>query len=168
MPYDCGQIQSAREAELKGILKWPLIIAAVVVILRVANERAGGSPILSSALSVVALHTLLAPVYFAIRIAGSGAERPYATLLKLILSYAVWTRAMLLPVYWLARVYQWPEPRFDGLWGPRSNAFVGFIAVPFLTAFFWIVASVVVGGAIGAGVLAVMNSRSKPGDVTSR
>jgi hypothetical protein len=152
---------------LKGILKWPLIVAAVVVVLRVLNERAGGPPALSSALSVVALHTLLAPVYFAIRIAGSGAERPYAALLKLILVYALWTRAMLIPVYWLARIFQWPESRFEGLWGPRANAFVGFIAVPFLTALFWIVASVVVGGAIGAGLIAVMRSRSKAGDIAS-
>jgi hypothetical protein len=146
---------------LKGILKWPLIIAAVVVVLRVVNERAGGPPVLSSALSVVALHTLLAPIYFAIRLAGSGAKRPFAALLKLILVYVLWTRAMLIPVYWLARIFQWPEPRFEGLWGPRSNAFIGFIAVPFLTALFWIVTSVVVGGAIGAGLLAVLRSRSK-------
>lgn len=153
---------------MKGILKWPLIIAALVVVLRVINERSGGSTVLSSALSVAALHTVLAPIYFAIRLAGSNVERPFATLLKLILAYAVWTRAMVIPVYWLARVYEWPERRFDGLWGPNVGAFEGFVGVPFVTALIWIVASVVVGGAIGAGVLAVMNSRSKPGDVTSR
>lgn len=146
---------------MKGILKWPLIIAAVVMVLRVVNERAGGPPLLSSALSVVALHTLLAPVYFAIRLAGSGVERPVAALLKLILVYAVITRAMLIPVYWLARIFEWPEPRFYGLFGPDVNAFVGFIGVPFVTALFWIVTSVVFGGAIGAGLLAMMRSRAK-------
>jgi len=160
VPYDCVQIQAAQEAFLKGILKWPLVIAAVVLVLRVINERAGGPPLLSSALSVVVLHTLLAPIYFAIRIAGSSAERPYKALLKLILTYVVWTRAMLIPVYWLARIFEWPEPRFYGLWGADVNAFVGFIGVPFVTALFWIVISVVVGGAIGAGVLAMM----RPGD----
>jgi hypothetical protein len=166
VPYDVVQICPAMGVVLKGILKWPLIIAAVVMVLRVVNERAGGSPILSSTLSVVALHTLLAPIYFAIRLAGSGSERPFAALLKLILIYVLWTRAMLIPVYWLARIFEWPEARFEGLWGPRSNALVGFIAVPFLTALFWIVASVVVGGAIAAGVLAIMRSRSKAGDVS--
>ena len=122
---------------MKGILKWPLIVAAVVVVLRVVNERAGGPPALSSALSVVALHTLLVPVYFAIRLARSGAERPYAALLKLILVYAIWTRAMLIPVYWLARVFEWPESRSDGLYGPDVNAIVGFIVIPFVTALFW-------------------------------
>ena len=152
---------------LKGILKWPLIVAAVVVVLRIVSERAGGPPALSSALSVVALHTLLAPIYFAIRLAGSGAERPYAALLKLILAYAIWTRAMLIPVYWLARIFEWPESRFYGLFGPDVNAFVGFIGVPFVTALFWIVMSVVVGGGIGAGLLAVLRSRSKAGDIAS-
>lgn len=146
---------------MKGILKWPLIIAAVVVVLRVVSERAGGPPVLSSALSVVALHTLLAPVYFAIRLAGSVVERPYAALLKLILVYAVLTRAMLIPVYWLACIFEWPEPRFDGLYGPDVNAFVGFFGVPFVTALFWIITSVVVGGAISAALFAIMRSRTK-------
>ena len=152
---------------MKGILKWPLIVAAVVVVLRIVSERAGGPPALSSALSVVALHTLLAPIYFAIRLAGSSAERPYSALLKLILAYAIWTRAMLIPVYWLARIFEWPESRFYGLFGPDVNAFVGFIGVPFVTALFWIVMSVVVGGGIGAGLLAVLRSRSKSGDIAS-
>ena len=146
---------------MKGILKWPLIVAAIVVVLRVIVERAGGPPFLASALSVVALHTLLVPIYLAIRLAGSGIERPYAALFKLILIYAVWTRAMLIPVYWLARIYEWPEPRFYGLFGPEVNAFVGFIGVPFVTAAFWIVTSVVVGGAIGSALLAFMRPKPK-------
>jgi hypothetical protein len=146
---------------LKGILKQPLILAAVVVVLRVVVERAGGPPLLASALSVVVLHTFLAPIYFAIRLAGSGVERPYKALLELILVYAVCTRAMLLPVYWLARIFEWPELRFYGLSGPAVNAFVGFIGVPIVTALIWITASVVVGGAIGAGVFAVMRGRAK-------
>jgi hypothetical protein len=34
------QIRTRAEDVLKGILKWPLIIAAAVVVLRIANERA--------------------------------------------------------------------------------------------------------------------------------
>ena len=146
---------------MKGILKWPLIIAAVVVVLRVVIERAGGSPVLANALSIAVMHTLLAPIYFAIRLAGSGVERPYRALLKLTLLFAVWTRAMVLPVYWLARIYEWPEPRFDGLWWPGVGAFEGFVGVPVVTALSWIVGSVLVGGAVGSAVLAVLRPRSK-------
>jgi hypothetical protein len=155
------QIRTRAEDVLKGILKWPLIIAAAVVVLRIANERAGGPPLLSSTLSVVALHTLLFPIYCAIRLAGIGMDRPYVALLKSIFVYAVLTRVMLLPVYWLARIFEWPEARFYALFGPGVNPFMGFIVVPFVTALFWIVTSVVVGGAIGAALLAIVRSRSK-------
>jgi hypothetical protein len=63
---------------------------------------------------------------------------------------------MLLPVYWLARIYEWPQPRFDGLYGPDVSPFVGFVVVPLLTAAFWIVASTVVGGGLGSLIIALM------------
>jgi hypothetical protein len=83
---------SMKEVFVKGILKWPLIVAAVVVVLRVVVERAGGPPVLASSLSIVALHTLLVPIYLAIRFSKSNVERPYASLFKLIFVYALWTR----------------------------------------------------------------------------
>ena len=45
---------------LKEILKWPLIVAAIVVILRVILERAGAPAAVSNMLSVAALTTVLA------------------------------------------------------------------------------------------------------------
>jgi hypothetical protein len=140
---------------MKGTLKWPLIIAAIVVVARVVTERTGMPPAVNGSLSAVALHTLIVPLYLAFQIARSGVERPYGTLFKLIGVYVVLTRAMLIPVYWLGRIYEWPEGRFDGLWGPDVSAFVGFIAVPFVTAAIWIVSSLIVGGAIGSLVIAI-------------
>ena len=147
---------SKEKTELKGILKWPLIVAAVVVVLRVISERAGAPAVFSSMLSVVALHTIIAPLYFAVQIGLSGAPHPYGMLMKLIGIYVVLTRAMILPIYWLARIFEWPESRFAGLAGPDVTPFVGFIAVPFLTAAFWIVASLIVGGLIGSITLGLM------------
>src|SRR2546425_9169160 len=98
------------------ILKWPLIVAAVVVVLRVATEQHGLPDSFNNLLSVVVLHTVLGPLYFAIQIARKGIPRPYVSLIKLIAIYAVLTRLMILPVYWLARVYEWPQSRFGGLW----------------------------------------------------
>ncbi len=66
---------------------------------------------------------------------------------------------MILPTYWLARILNWREPRFAGLDTP--NPFLGFIALPFVTAAFWIGASIVIGGAIGAITLASVRSRMK-------
>jgi hypothetical protein len=146
---------------LRGILKWPLIVAAVVVVLRVVVERAGAPGVVSNMLSVAALHTLLGPLYFAVRIGSTSQPRPYLMLIKLIAIYAILTRAMILPTYWLARIFEWPEPRFYGLFGPDVTPYAGFIELPFLTAGFWIVASVVIGGALGAITLAIVRSRMK-------
>ena len=144
---------------LKGILKWPLIVAAAVVVLRVVVERAGAPAVVSNMLSVAALHTLLGPLYFAVQTGLSSVQSPYRLLIKLTGIYAVLTRAMIIPTYWLARIFEWPESRFAGLAGPDVTPFVGFIALPFLTAAFWIVISLVVGGAIGTVVLAIVRRR---------
>jgi hypothetical protein len=145
------------EDELKGILKLPLIVAAVVIVLRIVVERAGAPAIVANLFSVVALHTVLVPIYFAIILGKSGTPRPYPALFKLILAYVIATRAMLLVVYWLARIFGWQEARFAGL--SDSTPFIGFVAIPFLTAAFWVVASLVVGGAIGSAILK-MNRRT--------
>jgi hypothetical protein len=143
------------EAALKGILKWPLIVAAVVVVLRVVVERAGWPDSIAYVLSVVVLHTLIAPLYFAIRIARDVVPRPYATLFKLIALYVLWTRAMILPIYWLARIFEWTQARFEGLSGPGISAFRGYVGVPLVTAAIWIVASLVIGGLLGSIVVAI-------------
>ena len=142
-----------------AILKWPLIIAAIVVVLRVVVEQAGAPNAVANLFSIVALHFLIGPVYFAIRIAKAGMPRPYAMLFKLIAIYVVLTRAMVLPTYWLARIYEWPQPRFAGLSGPDVPFFVGFIAIPFITAAFWIVASLVFGGIVGSIILQIYQRR---------
>jgi hypothetical protein len=146
---------------MKGLLKIPLLVAAIVVVARVITERLGASNLINSLLSGVALHFLIVPLYFAIRIAMSGEPRPYSTLFKLVALYVVIVRAMLIPVYWLARIFEWPELRFGGLWGPDSSPFIGFVAIPFGTAAFWILASIVFGGGVGSLVLVIMRSLSK-------
>jgi hypothetical protein len=140
---------------LKRILKWPLIIAVIVVVLRVVTERAGAPDSLNNVLSIVVLHTILGPLYFAVQIVRYKLPRPYAELFKLITVYVFLTRLLILPVYWLARIYEWTQSRFAGLWGPRVSPFAGYIGVPFLTAAFWVVASIVFGGMIGSAVIAV-------------
>jgi hypothetical protein len=139
----------------RELLKWPLIVAAIVVVLRVITERAGVPDSVNNLLSVVVLHTLLGPLYFAIRIARSSVQRPYITLFKLIATYVVLTRLMILPVYWLARIYEWPQSRFFGLWGPDVTPFVGYIGVPVVTALIWIVASCTLGYALASIVVAI-------------
>lgn len=140
---------------MKGILKWPCIVAAVVVVLRVIVERAGAPLRISNMLSGDVLITVLGPIYFGLQVGLAGKPRPYGMLLKLVIIYAIWTRAWILPTYWLARIFHWPEPRFAGLDGP--SALTGFITLPLLTAAMWIVASLVIGGTIGSVVLTLVS-----------
>jgi hypothetical protein len=144
---------------LKGILKWPLIVAAIVVLFRVIVERAGAPHAVSNLLSVAALTTVLGPLYFGLRIGLAGKPRPYLMLIQLVITYAVCARAMVLPTYWAARMLHWTEPRFAGV--DAANPLVGFIALPLITAAVWIVASMVTGSAIGFITLALMRSRIK-------
>lgn len=141
------------------MLKLPLIVALLVVVGRVLTERAGLPDSINNILSAVALHAVIVPVYFAIRIAVAGVPRPYLTQLTLTAIYVVLVRAMLLPTYWLARIYEWPQSRFGGLAG--SSPFIGYIGIPFGTAAFWIVTSLIFGGVLGCLVIVVM--RRLPG-----
>jgi hypothetical protein len=145
---------------LKEILKWPLIVAAIVVVLRVIVERAGAPAAVSNMLSVAALTTVLGPLYFALQIGLARKPRPYLMLIQLVFIYVVCARAMVLPTYWAARLFNWTESRFAGVDAP--NPLVGFIALPFITAAVWIAVSMVTGSAIGFITLAIVRSRMKP------
>lgn len=144
---------------MRGILKWPLVIAAIVVVVRVILERSGATPRVSGLFSVVALYLLICPLYFAFRIGGSDIPRPYRALLKTVALYAALARAMVIPTYWLAYIYQWPEPRFStsqgGVVGPNVTPFLGYIAIPFVAAIAWIIGSVIIGGGLGSIVVAI-------------
>ena len=139
---------------MKGILKWPLIVAAIVVVLRVLVEQYGAPDAVANYISVVALHLVIGPIYFAIRLATSGTPRPYGTLIKLVALYVVLTRVMVLPTYWLARIYNWPQQRFGGLAG--ASPLVGYVTIPFQTAAIWIVVSLAFGGIAGSIVIAII------------
>jgi hypothetical protein len=139
---------------VKGILKWPLLVAAIVVVLRVVVEQLGAPDSVANLFSVVALHFAVGPIYFAIMLAKSGVPRPYGELIKAIAMYVVLTRAMVLPTYWLARIYHWPQQRFGGL--ADATPFTGFITIPFQTAAIWIVVSLVFGGVCGSIIVAII------------
>ena len=143
----------------KEILKWPLIVAACVVVLRVVLERAGAPEFVNNVLGVAYLHTLLVPIYIAVRLSKSDRPRPYGTQVMLVALYAVLTRIMILPTYWAGRIYEWPQNRFNGTWGPGVGPFEGFVGVPLVTAGIWIVMSIVVGSILGSAIIAVIRRK---------
>src|SRR5436190_20232169 len=98
-----------------GILKWPLIIAAIIVVVRVIFERMGVPETVNNLLSIAAMHTVIVPVYIAIQLGRRNAERPFFSLFLQIAVYAVLTRLMILPTYWAGRIFHWTNNRFAGL-----------------------------------------------------
>ena len=145
---------------MKGILKGPLIVAAIVVVLRVIVERAGVSESVSNVFSVVALHLFIVPLYFSIRIGMSGIPRPYLTQVKLVLLFVLAARAMIIPTYWLAHVLGWQQNRFGGL-AADVPPLTAYFTIPFATAGLWIVVSVIFGSALGWIVIAAVSRTRK-------
>jgi hypothetical protein len=144
---------------MKGLLKGPLVIAAIVVIARILMERAGAPEALNNVLSVVVLYVLICPLYFAYCIAKSNVARPYSALLKTTALYTALARAMVIPTYWLAYIYQWPQGRFSvqqgGVVGPGVTPLRGFLLIPLLAAAAWIIVSLIVGGGFGSILIAI-------------
>jgi hypothetical protein len=149
---------------LKGMLKWPLIIAGVAVVLRVVLEQMQAPAPLTNAISVVMMYLLIFPIYFAIRIARSGVDHPYRQLLKSITLYAALARSLVIPTYWLAYIYQWQIPRFlvsqGGVVGPDVTPLRAYVGVPLAAGIAWVIGSIIIGGTFGSVIILVM--RRKP------
>ena len=139
---------------MKYLLKWPLIITAVIVVTRVLLERFGAPPAVNNTLSVLLLTMLIVPLYFVGRIANSGEAHPYRTLLKITGLYALLARAMIIPTYWFAHIYQWPEPRFEGVVRPGVTTFKAFVLTPLNPAV--LIASIVIGCGVALPVMALV------------
>ena len=153
---------------MKGIMRGPLIIAAVLIVARVATEQLGMPDSINNLISVATFYVLIAPIYFAFKVARSGVRRPYQTLLKTVALFSVLARAMVIPTYWLAYIYQWPQTRFSwsqagGTVGPEVTPLMAWVLVPLGAMLVWIVASVVIGGGIGSLIIA-FHSRGASAD----
>src|SRR5262245_56709576 len=148
---------------MRGILKEPLLIAAGLVVLRIITEQAGAPDVLNNLISVATFYVLIAPIYFALRIANSGIDHPYRTLLKTVGLFAFLARAMVVPTYWLAYIFQWPQQRFStaagGVVGPGITPMMAYGVVPAVALLIWVVISLVIGGGIGS---VIVKLRRKP------
>src|SRR5262249_36682913 len=133
---------------MKQLLKWPLIVAAVVVVLRIVLEQSGAPDSVSTIFSVVILYVLIAPLYFGSQIATRNVPRAYVALLKTTALFTALARTMVIPTYWLAYIFQWPQGRFSvgqgGVVGPGVTPMRGYVLIPLAAAAAWIVLSVIV------------------------
>ena len=144
---------------MKDRLKWPLVVAAIFVVGRVALERSGAPLAITNMVSVSVLVTLIFPLYFAWRISRSGEQHSYKELIKSVLLFAVLARLMVVPTYWLAYVYQWADPRFSesasGVVGPDITAIQAYVLVPLGLTLSWVIGAMIIGGGLGSILIAV-------------
>jgi hypothetical protein len=110
---------------------------------------------------------LICPLYFAIRIALGGEAQPNGTFLKANVLYATLARAMIIPTYWLAHVFQWGDARFESVVREGGSPLKVYFLTP-LNPFIFLL-SIIVGS--GCGLVALVVVRlfyQKPAEVVSR
>ena len=143
---------------MTAMMKWPLLAAAAIVVLRVALERAGAPEVVNNVFGVAWLYFLV-PVYFAMQLLKSGNPKPYGALVKNTAIYAALTRLMVIPTYWLAYANQWTQARFSaeqgGVVGDGITPLQGYLIIPVRNALFWVVFATILGGLIGGVYLAI-------------
>ncbi len=149
--------------ENKCFLKWPLIITAVIVVLRVVVELAGAPYTMASVFNVAQLH-IIAPFYFGLAIATTVGTGRFKVLFRNVFLYSVSTRLMVAATYSLAYAFQWTAPRFStaavGVVGEGVTPFNGYIWIPIKYAGIWTLMGIVIGMIIG-GIILLTHSPKK-------
>ena len=139
-------------------LKWPLIVAAILVLLRIVLEQLGAPDSINNLLGVAWLHFLV-PFYLAYQIQTYGSARPYRALFKDLFLYTLYTRLMVLVTYWMAYLWQWQSPRFltagGGNVGEGIAPFQGYLVIPVRNLVVWIVMAMVIGMVLGSILLLI-------------
>ena len=147
-------------ADSQNMMKWPLIAAALLVVLRIPLELAGAPGAVTNLFGVAWLYFLV-PVYFGFKIAQGVDGSRFGVLFRKLLTFNFLTRLMVMPTYWLAFALGWSAPRFalqnGGVVGDGVSPFEGLLVVPVRNLILWTVLATVVGMIIGSVVLAVKN-----------
>ncbi len=142
---------------MKGMMKWPLLIAAILVILRVVSEQLSAPEAINRIFGVTWLYFLV-PIYFALKIAATNDAQPYKTLFIKMAIFVALVRLMVIPAYWLAYKFNWNASRFDaeqgGVVGDGISPLSGYVLIPLGAFLFWLVAATLAGGGLGALMIA--------------
>ena len=145
-----------------GMLKWPLLIAAGLVVARVISEQLGAPESINFVFGVVWLYFIV-PFYFVSAIVKNGSTRPYLELLWNLFVFSLTTRLMVLPTDWLAYAFQGPAVRFrldaGGVVGEGVTALQGYLIYPVLNGLSWVPFAVIVGMILGSVALYVRRRR---------
>ena len=152
----------ADRSDLINLIKVPILIALAVTVVRATVEALGAPTAVSMTLGVVWLHILF-PIYFAMKILDLGFERPFVTLIKTTVMWAVPVRVVVALTYVLGYVYQIDSSRFQtGSLGPVGEGVTpldGYLLLPLLNFGSWMFGAVVLA-AITGGLTLMVKKRS--------
>ncbi len=134
------------------VMRWGVIIAAVVIVVRIALEQAGVPDSINNIFGVAWMYIIL-PILFALSIRARNAASPYKSLLKDVLFFAVCTRVMVMFTYVLAYVFHWHASRFvypAGNVGVNVSVWTGIFYIPLRNVLIWVVIATIIGMIVGS------------------
>ena len=136
-----------------SMMKWPLIVAAVFVVVRIVLEQAG-APEAANNVFGVAWISLTVPFYFAFQINTAGEAKPFKALFMKLLLFNTYTRLMIMVTYLLAYRFQWEAPRFSlkqgGVVGEDVTALSGYLVIPVQNLLITVIALTILGMILGS------------------
>ena len=148
---------------IRTLVKVPLIIAAIIIVARIALEQAGAPHWLNQVFGVTWLYVVF-PFYFAVQIAKSGDAKPFLTLLKTLGVFVVLSRVLVALTYMAAYALSWRAPRFlvegGGVVGEGVTPLSGYLLIPLQNLVLTSIAVTVIGMLLGGIVIAVMRKRA--------
>jgi hypothetical protein len=145
-------------------MRWGLILAVVIIVLRIVLEQAGASEKVSFVFGVAWLYALL-PILFALGIRARNTVHPFKSLLKDILLFVICTRVMVMITYMLAYIFSWKPSRFaypGGTVGENVGVWAGLLLIPLRNFLIWIVMATVLGMITGGVTLLLKGKKSAP------
>jgi hypothetical protein len=144
-----------------GMMKWWLVLAAVLVVLRVVLEQIGAPESVNNVFGVAWLHFVV-PIFFALAISKTAESKRFKELVKNLLIFSTITRLMIMPTYWLAYALQWTAPRFSlemgGVVGEGVTPLQGYLVYPLRNALLWIIFATLIGMILG-GITLLLRRR---------
>ena len=133
-------------------LKWPLLLALAVIVIRIFLEQLGAPESINNLFGVAWLYFLV-PVFFGLEIARHRDPSPLKSLFVHVLLFGVYTRLMVAITYMMAYAWQWTSPRFlverGGTVGEGISPLEGYLIIPLRNAVLWIIGATLVGMIVG-------------------
>jgi hypothetical protein len=149
----------------RKVMNVGVIVAAAIIVARILLELAGMPQVINNIFGVAWLY-LIIPVLFALGIRAKDYSGPYKILLKDVILFAVYTRAMVMVTYMAAYFLKWEAPRFSihsgGVVGDGVSALQGLVIIPVRNALIWIVTATIVGMIIGSVTLLLKRKAPQP------